>query len=175
MLHIERFKQFFESLSTVEKEAVLKYAYDNRPRPELLLSRIFGYENTGSAFDLDLASGQSSEQFPLGKYEFKEHFLASETGNVAIEMECSGKPSGLSTTRADWWVHWLSGNEYRKEVAVLITPCRLWKIADTCWRKQGGDNGVALNAIVPVKRLLASDSEIRKFARKQAPQIQMFP
>lgn len=37
-------------------------------------------------------------------YECKEDFKCQDTNNVAIELESRGKPSGLSTTLADYWV-----------------------------------------------------------------------
>jgi hypothetical protein len=37
---------------------------------------------------------------------------ANETGNLAIEFECSGQPSGVSATKADYWVHFVKGQPY---------------------------------------------------------------
>lgn len=37
--------------------------------------------------------------------EVKEDFLCKNTGNIAVEVECRGKPSGLAVTEADWWVY----------------------------------------------------------------------
>ena len=31
-----------------------------------------------------------------------------KTGNIAIEMECNGKPSGVMATKSDYWVHILA-------------------------------------------------------------------
>ena len=66
-------------------------------------------------FDVDLEFGKS------GEYKFKQIFsdgdkievkterdIWAKTGNIVIEIECWGKPSGLSTTQADYWVHQLS-------------------------------------------------------------------
>lgn len=36
--------------------------------------------------------------------EVKEDVRASDTGNVVIECESRGKPSGIRTTKADFWV-----------------------------------------------------------------------
>jgi len=37
-------------------------------------------------------------------YEIKTDVYPRDTGNIAIEVECRGKPSGLSVTRADFFV-----------------------------------------------------------------------
>lgn len=38
------------------------------------------------------------------KIEIKTDRLSRDTGNVAIELSCSDKPSGISATKADVWV-----------------------------------------------------------------------
>ena len=31
----------------------------------------------------------------------------NDTGNIAIEIRYRGKPSGISTTKADWWIYYM--------------------------------------------------------------------
>ncbi len=38
-------------------------------------------------------------------FEVKNDLMAEKTGNIAIEYECRGKPSGLAVTTADYWVY----------------------------------------------------------------------
>jgi hypothetical protein len=38
------------------------------------------------------------------RIEVKRDHKSEETGNLVIEIEMGGKPSGLTTTRADFWV-----------------------------------------------------------------------
>jgi hypothetical protein len=38
-------------------------------------------------------------------FEVKHDMKAMETGNIAIEYETRGKPSGLATTIADFWIY----------------------------------------------------------------------
>ena len=62
-------------------------------------------------FDLDLKFGKNREDFVASllnedraKIEVKsERDWWSRTGNIAIEVECNGKPSGLTVTQADCW------------------------------------------------------------------------
>ena len=38
-------------------------------------------------------------------WEFKADRRTIQTGNLAIEMLCNGKPSGIWATKADYWIH----------------------------------------------------------------------
>ena len=37
-------------------------------------------------------------------FEIKEDIKCAETGNVVVEYESRGKPSGIKTTEADFWI-----------------------------------------------------------------------
>ena len=62
-------------------------------------------------FDLDLQYGQVREKIVADMLQDKKIEVKSErgmwlnTGNIAIEYECYGKPSGINTTKADYWFH----------------------------------------------------------------------
>jgi hypothetical protein len=43
-------------------------------------------------------------------FEVKCDRKAQTTGNLAIEFECSGKPSGVNATHADFWIHFVQGH-----------------------------------------------------------------
>ena len=49
--------------------------------------------------------------------EVKQDFKSQYTGNIVVEIEMYGKPSGLSTTTADWWAIHISPEEL-----IWITP-----------------------------------------------------
>ena len=68
-------------------------------------------------FDLDLKFGKMGEKFVEDlqngntMIEVKtERDIWKNTGNIAIEIRCSGKPSGISTTGSAIWIHLLSDN-----------------------------------------------------------------
>lgn len=42
-------------------------------------------------------------------YEVKADRMTHRTGNIVIEFECSNKPSGITTTEADFWVYFVDG------------------------------------------------------------------
>lgn len=37
--------------------------------------------------------------------EVKEDFMAAKTGNIAVEYECRGKPSGIATSKSDVYAY----------------------------------------------------------------------
>lgn len=76
------------------------------------------------------------------KIEVKTDRKSQETKNVAIEVECYGKPSGLTSTEADFWafIYWFHPKEawYMKMVPT-------WKLKrdvfnDKKWFVMGGDH-----------------------------------
>ena len=62
-------------------------------------------------FDIDLEYGKVREQFVADMLQNKKIEVKSErdkwqkTGNIAIEYESYGKPSGINATEADYWFH----------------------------------------------------------------------
>ena len=72
-------------------------------------------EEIQQKFDLDLEFGRLGEDFVKAfqsentKVEVKtERDIWKTTGNIAVEIRCNGKLSGLSVTEADTWIHLLS-------------------------------------------------------------------
>ena len=65
-------------------------------------------------FDIDLKYGQVREKqvsniFANKKIEVKtERDWWYKTGNIALEYECNGKPSGINATTSDYWIHILA-------------------------------------------------------------------
>jgi len=161
-------KYIFDSLdkepgterNLLAKEEILKYAYDSRPRPEIKTAELFGHKDTGKEWDLDLLNGQEAESFPKGKYEFKRDYEVSKTGRLAIEISCSGKPSGLATTESDWWIIWLDGQEFRGEVGIIIKTERLKAIVRNYRVEESGDDKRAICHIPFKEMLLYSNSDI---------------
>ena len=61
-----------------------------------------------SDFNYDLKVGQVAEKkiadiIQNKTIEVKNDLLTAKTGNVFIEYECRGKPSGISTTQSDFY------------------------------------------------------------------------
>ena len=113
-------------------------------------------------FDIDLAFGKVGEKAVEemfegdGKIEVKtEREIWQRTGNIAIEIRCRGKLSGISTTRAKTWIHMLDGGgggfifpveELRKKIKKRQEEGKL-KLT------MGGDDNAAQLALLPIKEL----------------------
>jgi hypothetical protein len=95
----------------------------------------------------------------IEKIELKsETWQWEQTGNIAIEYACDGKPSGISTTEADFWVHELRrGGE---TLVYLMFPIdRLKALAREAfrqgrYRKNGGDGGRFDVVVLPLAEIL---------------------
>ncbi len=72
-------------------------------------------------------------------FEVKYDLMAPETGNIAIEYESRGKPTGLSATAADFWVYKF-GNVYWA-VSTSGLKQRLFKEKKYFKEVCGGDAG----------------------------------
>jgi hypothetical protein len=80
--------------------------------------------------------------------------MAHHTGNIAIEYEFNGKPSGISTTKADYWAFVLGD----KSLVVFIKTENLKDIA-RAWFKSGsvvsgGDFNSSKMILVPITEIL---------------------
>ena len=118
-----------------------------------------------SKFDLDLKFGEEYEQGleklfkTKGKIEVKtERDKWIETGNIAIEIRCRGKKSGLSVTESDWWFHILS--EKGKVKGMICLPveelkniCRVMIKNGTAKKIMGGDDNDSEMLLLPIKEL----------------------
>ena len=52
-------------------------------------------------------------------YEIKQDLMCGKTGNTVVEYECRGKPSGVSTTEADFWIYKFDDGFYQISIAKL--------------------------------------------------------
>ena len=102
----------------------------------------------------ELASGN-------GKFEVKRDRMSSTTGNIAIEIECNGKPSGITATEADWFVYVLSGKNYNDEIILYFKTTRLRKLVAEVQAEKGyvmgGDGKRSKMVLVPITRLLQKE------------------
>ena len=80
------------------------------------------------------------------------------TGNIAIEMRCSGQPSGISTTESSVWIHLLAHNDvikggYLFKVDELKAKIKKLHIEGNLMVVMGGDNNASQMALLPIKEL----------------------
>lgn len=112
--------------------------------------------NSDFAFDLKMGQAEEiwlSDLLKSKTVEVKRDYMAAKTGNLFVEFESRGKPSGLATTRADFWAFILDG----ERVIILPTEflkrvCR--KIFKTGRTVQGGDSNTSIGVLVKIEELV---------------------
>ncbi len=120
------------------------------------------YNNT-SDWDIDLKFGKAHEK-KIGKLlglkaseiEVKaERNWWNTTGNICIEIERRGKPSGLSVTKAKVWVHVLA-KENRQFLRLIIDVPVLKKLTAKFkdnW-KMVGDRRETKAIMIPFRKII---------------------
>ena len=95
----------------------------------------------------------------LGKIEVKtERDKWNKTRNIAIELTCSGKFSGLNATEADYWAHILTLKGDIKGI-ILLPVAKLKEIVKFSVMDgngkvvMGGDNNASEIALIPLEDL----------------------
>ena len=117
-------------------------------------------------FDIDLKYGQVREKqvsniFANKKIEIKtERDWWDKTGNIALEYECNGKPSGISATTSDYWIHILAKGK-KNHCMLVFEVSRLKKIVNQykeTHTRMVGDRNASKCVLLPIKKLF--DKEI---------------
>ena len=117
-------------------------------------------------FDIDLSWGQVYEEKiknlleSKGKIEVKtERDIWATTGNIAIEYESYGKPSGINATEADYWFHNLCiGDDVF--CTLVFNVDNLKKLIDRLDYKRsvsGGDHNASKMYLLKLDKLFSSD------------------
>jgi len=116
-------------------------------------------------FDIDLEYGKVREKQVADMLQGKKIEVKSErdvwqkTGNIAIEYESYGKPSGINATESDYWFHNLCIGEDTFATIVFDTKS-LRRIIDNLDYKRsvsGGDNNASRMYLLNLQKLFSSD------------------
>jgi len=117
--------------------------------------------NNNSKFDIDLKYGQVREKRVaelLGgeTVEIKtERSWWRKTGNIAIEYEYRGKPSGIDKTEAKWWFHILE--QTNKEYCIIVFRVKVLKKIVNKYKKTHtkniGDYRASKCVVIPIKEI----------------------
>lgn len=81
-----------------------------------------------SDYDVKVIFGEDKESFSY-TFEIKEDFYCKKSGNVAVEFECRGKSSGISVSKADFYVYKLH-TAPKGEIIWISVPRE--HLADVC-------------------------------------------
>lgn len=126
-----------------------------------------------AGFDIDLRDGKAREDafayvVLRARVEVKSDQIARRTGNVFVEYQQKGRPSGIATTEADWWAF-----EVNDDCFVLVPTERVKLVADYVMancpdkRKDGGDYNMYKGVAVPVNWLLQMRLTTQPVARRE--------
>lgn len=116
-------------------------------------------------FDIDLEYGTIREEKIIDMFLNKKIEVKSErdtwmkTGNICIEYESYGKPSGIIATEADFWFHNLCIKDDIFCTLVFDVP-KLKKLMDKLDFKKsvsGGDHNASRLWLVSIQKLFTSD------------------
>lgn len=117
--------------------------------------------NNDRRFDIDLQYGQVFERKVADMLQNKKIEVKTErdmwkaTGNIAIEFESRGKPSGINSTEADYWFHNLAVGE--DIVMTLVFPTKTLRQYITNTRPRmvrGGDNNTSRLYLIKLQELV---------------------
>tara|TARA_R110000803_G_scaffold814_1_gene2812 strand:- start:1836 stop:2264 length:429 start_codon:yes stop_codon:yes gene_type:complete len=116
-------------------------------------------------FDIDLAYGTIREEKIVDmmtnkKIEVKsEKDLWQKSGNICIEYESWGKPSGIRATESDYWFHNLcvGDNEFCTLVFKTDVLRTIVDKLDTFKTVSGGDHKASKMFLVNLQKLFSSD------------------
>lgn len=90
--------------------------------------------------------------------EVKEDFMAAKTGNVAVEYECRGKPSGISVTKADVYAYVIHENTGVRNLHLIESKVLKKAINKKMYHRKvvGGDRGSNTKMYLFTKDVFAS-------------------
>ena len=122
-------------------------------------------EKDRKKFDLDLAYGKVREELVKEMLQDKKIEVKSErdmwqrTGNIAIEYQSYGKPSGIDATTSDYWFHNLCIGEETFATLVFKTDSlrKIIKNLDNKKSVSGGDNNASRMYLLNIQKLFSSD------------------
>jgi hypothetical protein len=128
-------------------------------------------------FDLDLEYGKVRERLVADMLQDKKIEVKSErdvwqrTGNICIEYESYGKPSGIEATESDYWFHNLCIGDDVFATIVFDTNSLKRIINNLDYKKSvsGGDNNASRMYLLNLQKLFSSDV-IKAFKENQDEQ-----
>lgn len=116
-------------------------------------------------FDIDLEYGKIRERHVADMLQDKKIEVKSErgmwqsTGNIAIEYESYGKPSGINATEADYWFHNLCVGEDTFCTLVFKVDSLKQIIENLDYKRtvSGGDHNASKMYLLNLQKLFSSD------------------
>jgi hypothetical protein len=110
-------------------------------------------------FQKDLKRGKEQENlikdlFEGDSFEIKSDYMAHTTGNIAIEIQCRGKDSGITTTESDHWVY----KVIEPNLVIIFETAKLRKFVEDNMKIyrviMGGDDNSSKMMLIPIREIL---------------------
>jgi hypothetical protein len=124
------------------------------------------FSDASKKFDLQLSEALIEERELADIFEFHgitkielktERWLWERSGNICIEYECNGEPSGIAATESDFWVHQLK-RDYETLVYLMFPVARLKELVRVAIRsgrcRIGGDGKRMKVALIRLSDIL---------------------
>ena len=117
-------------------------------------------------FDIDLKYGQIREEMLSSMFKDKKIEIKTErdwlfkTGNIALEYECNGKPSGINATTSDYWIQILAKGDVN-HCMLIFEVDKLKKIVGEYKQKYTrmvGDRNASKCVILPISELFTKQA-----------------
>lgn len=108
---------------------------------EYLVSK--GYEFLDECNNADYDIRMKTPQGEVITIEIKEDFTCRKTGNIGLEYHCRGKPSGISVSKADFYLYKAHEPSGEKNMYVIKTSNLKQMIENKLYHRtvNGGDPG----------------------------------
>jgi len=112
-----------------------------------------------SSFYYDLDFAEKAEDWVQGiftggyKVEVKCDRMAHQTHNIYIEVFSRGKPSGISTTQADYWIFIIYGTA----VSIILPTSKIKQLCKELFYGSyvyAGDDNTSKGILIPLNLLL---------------------
>ena len=113
-----------------------------------------------SSFFYDLSFGEKAEDwvkkiFSEGsKVEVKYDRLAHATGRLYVEIYSRNKPSGISTTQAEYWIFVID----KKDYALIVNTEKLKELCRLTFQisglTKGGDENTSQGVLIPINQII---------------------
>lgn len=112
-------------------------------------------------FVANLIEGKEGEALvseALLKGEVKRDYGAGTTGNVFVEFQSRGKPSGIETSESDYYIFMLADDWYDSEVFIGIKTSRLKRIFNKItYSVNGGDGKSSKGKLIRLSKLISKE------------------
>lgn len=140
----------------------LEVATETEKQISSLLLTHYGIQTLGTCQNKDYDLRVRNKNGEVFDVEIKEDFTCEKTGNVGLEFECRGKPSGIQTTKATYYIykiHIEKGIVYR---LIHVDNLR-FMIAKKLYKRVacGGDKGSnSMNYLFPISEFFRISTPI---------------